>query len=81
MNIVSAGIQMGNTTVTTYVVDCYPQHAMAVITFYSVLLNLSAFVDPVGTLILRPFFHLSFFHFFFIFFFKKKKGKKLSDRP
>ena len=53
MNTVSAGIQIGNTTVTTYIVDCYPQHAMAVITFYSVLLNLSAFVDPVGSPTLR----------------------------
>jgi len=42
----AAGIQIGNTTVATYVVDCYPVHAMAVITFYSVLLNLSAFVNP-----------------------------------
>ena len=49
MNIVSAGIQTGNTTVATYVVDCYPQHALNVITFYSVLMNLSTCIDFVGS--------------------------------
>lgn len=44
--LVGAGIQMGNTAVSTYVVDCYPHHAMSMITFYAVLLNGSAFVNP-----------------------------------
>lgn len=43
---VAAGIQMGNTAVSAYIVDCYPAHAMSVVIFYSVLLNLSAFVNP-----------------------------------
>lgn len=42
----AAGVQVGNTAVAAYVVDCYPQHVMSVITFYSVLLNFSAFVNP-----------------------------------
>ena len=42
----AAGIQIGNTAVSAYVVDCYPQHAMSVIVFYAVLLNGSAFVNP-----------------------------------
>lgn len=42
----AAGIQIGNTAISAYIVDCYPSHAMAVIIFYSVLLNLSAFVNP-----------------------------------
>lgn len=42
----AAGIQMGNTAVSSYIVDCYPQHAMSVITFYAVLLNGSAFINP-----------------------------------
>ncbi|KAF8418086.1 major facilitator superfamily domain-containing protein [Tirmania nivea] len=42
----AAGVQVGNTTVVAYIVDCYPQHVMSVVTFYSVLLNLSAFVNP-----------------------------------
>jgi len=44
--LVGAGIQMGNTAVSAYVVDCYPRHAMSIITFYAVLLNGSAFVNP-----------------------------------
>ncbi|KAI5804177.1 major facilitator superfamily domain-containing protein [Peziza echinospora] len=42
----AAGMQMGNVVVTAYIVDCHPQHAMSVVTFYSVLLNLSAFANP-----------------------------------
>ncbi|KAL9125054.1 MAG: hypothetical protein Q9217_005693 [Psora testacea] len=42
----AAGIQMGNTVITSYVVDSYPLQSMSVITFYSVFLNLSAFIDP-----------------------------------
>ncbi|KAK3326741.1 major facilitator superfamily transporter [Apodospora peruviana] len=41
-----AGIQMGNTAVCSYVVDAYPMQSMATMTFYAVMLNLSAFVDP-----------------------------------
>jgi hypothetical protein len=39
---------MGNTVITSYVVDSYPLQSMSVITFYSVLLNFSAFADPVS---------------------------------
>lgn len=49
---VFAGIQIGNTAVATYIVDCYPQHSMVVIAFYSVLMSLSTTVSPVGS----PFF-------------------------
>ena len=42
----AAGIQMGNTAIASYIVDCYPLQSMSVITFYSVLINLSAFIDP-----------------------------------
>ncbi|KAF6832983.1 major facilitator superfamily transporter [Colletotrichum musicola] len=41
-----AGIQMGNTAICSYIVDAYPLQSMAVVTFYAVLLNFSAFVDP-----------------------------------
>lgn len=44
----AAGIQMGNTVVCAYIVDCYPLQSMSIITFYAVLLNLSAFIDPVS---------------------------------
>lgn len=37
---------MGNTVIASYIVDCYPLQSMSIITFYSVLLNLSAFIDP-----------------------------------
>ncbi len=43
-----AGVQIGNTTVCSYIVDAYPLQSMSVITFYSVFLNLSAFISPVG---------------------------------
>ena len=39
---------MGNTAITSYVVDCYPLQSMSIITFYSVLLDLSAFINPVS---------------------------------
>ncbi|KAF1991444.1 MFS transporter [Aulographum hederae CBS 113979] len=42
----AAGIQMGNTSLATYIVDCYPLQSMSIVTFYSVLLNLSAFINP-----------------------------------
>ncbi|KAI4215982.1 MAG: hypothetical protein LQ351_001478 [Letrouitia transgressa] len=48
LSAVAAGIQMGNTVVTSYIVDCYPLQSMSVITFYAVAINLSAFVDPVS---------------------------------
>ncbi|CAO1601179.1 hypothetical protein XANCAGTX0491_004843 [Xanthoria calcicola] len=41
-----AGIQMGNTVTASYMVDCYPLQSMSVITFYAVLINLSAFINP-----------------------------------
>ena len=44
----AAGIQMGNTVICAYIVDCYPLQSMSVITFYAVCLNLSAFIDPVS---------------------------------
>lgn len=37
---------MGNTAVCSYVVDAYPMQSMATMTFYAVMLNMSAFVDP-----------------------------------
>ena len=40
---------MGNTVISSYIVDCYPLQSMSVITFYSVLLNLSAFINPVSS--------------------------------
>lgn len=45
-SVVGAGIQMGNAAVCAYIFDAYPQQSMAMITFYAVMLNLSAFVDP-----------------------------------
>ena len=46
--IFAAGIQIGNTCIASYIVDAYPLQSMSVITFYSVAINLSAFLDPVG---------------------------------
>lgn len=43
-----AGIQVGNTVVCSYIVDAYPLQSMSVIVFYTVSLNLSAFIDPVS---------------------------------
>ena len=40
---------MGNTVISSYIVDCYPLQSMSIITFYSVLLNLSAFINPVSS--------------------------------
>lgn len=37
----AVGLQAGNTTLTTYIVDSYPEHAIEVITFYSVVINVS----------------------------------------
>jgi len=38
----AVGLQAGNTTLSTYIVDSYPEHAIEVITFYSVIINVSA---------------------------------------
>ncbi|TQB72797.1 hypothetical protein MPDQ_006440 [Monascus purpureus] len=42
----AAGVQMGNTVISAYIVDAYPLQSMSVITFYAVFLNLSAFINP-----------------------------------
>ncbi|CZR57085.1 uncharacterized protein PAC_06974 [Phialocephala subalpina] len=42
----AAGLQVGNTVLSTYIVDNYPEHAIEVITFYAVTINMSAFVNP-----------------------------------
>ncbi|KAJ9365872.1 hypothetical protein DTO280E4_168 [Paecilomyces variotii] len=42
----AAGIQIGNTVISSYIVDSYPLQSMSVITFYAVFLNLSAFINP-----------------------------------
>jgi hypothetical protein len=42
------GLQMGNTVIPSYVVDCYPLQSMSVIIFYSILLDLSALINPVS---------------------------------
>ncbi|CAI7647144.1 unnamed protein product [Penicillium glandicola] len=42
----AAGIQIGNTVTSSYVVDCYPLQTTSVITFYAVFVNLSAFINP-----------------------------------
>ncbi|KAJ5783890.1 uncharacterized protein N7518_009567 [Penicillium psychrosexuale] len=42
----AAGIQIGNTVTSSYIVDCYPLQTTSVITFYAVFLNLSAFINP-----------------------------------
>lgn len=44
---VAAGIQVGNTVTSSYIVDSYPLQSTSVITFYAVFLNLSAFINPV----------------------------------
>ncbi|TVY91959.1 putative transporter [Lachnellula willkommii] len=40
------GLQMGNTILSAYIVDNYPEYANEVITFYSVVINMSAFINP-----------------------------------
>ncbi|KAH8811011.1 putative MFS transporter [Xylogone sp. PMI_703] len=40
------GLQTGNTVLSAYIVDNYPDYANEVITFYSVIINLSAFINP-----------------------------------
>lgn len=46
LTLLGAGIQMGNTICSSYIVDNYPLHTMSVITFYAVLINFSAFINP-----------------------------------
>lgn len=53
---VAAGIQIGNTVTSSYIVDCYPLQSTSVITFYAVFLNLSAFINPVSLEYQRDFF-------------------------
>jgi hypothetical protein len=53
---VAAGIQVGNTVVSSYIIDCYPLQSTSVVIFYAVFLNLSAFINPV-----IPFSHFSFY--------------------
>jgi hypothetical protein len=43
------GLQMGNTAIPSYIIDCYPLQSMSVITFYSVMLDLSALINPVSS--------------------------------
>ncbi|OJI95949.1 hypothetical protein ASPVEDRAFT_145481 [Aspergillus versicolor CBS 583.65] len=42
----AAGIQVGNTVVSSYIIDCYPLQSTSVVIFYAVFLNLSAFINP-----------------------------------
>ncbi|KAE8350690.1 major facilitator superfamily domain-containing protein [Aspergillus coremiiformis] len=42
----SAGIQIGNTVTSSYIIDSYPLQSTSVVTFYAVFLNLSAFINP-----------------------------------
>ncbi|OQE02518.1 hypothetical protein PENSOL_c002G00173 [Penicillium solitum] len=44
--LVGAGIQIGNTAMSSFIVDLYPEHLMDVISFYSVLFNLASFIEP-----------------------------------
>jgi hypothetical protein len=46
--LVSAGLQTGNTVISSYIVDCYPSQSMSIITFYSVILDTSALANPVS---------------------------------
>ncbi|KAL4974747.1 major facilitator superfamily domain-containing protein [Aspergillus desertorum] len=42
----AAGIQIGNTIASSYIIDSYPLQSTSVVNFYAVFLNLSAFVNP-----------------------------------
>ncbi|KIW64825.1 hypothetical protein PV04_09732 [Phialophora macrospora] len=42
----SAGMQMGNTAVTSYIFDCYGEHPIELMTFYAAVINASAFAEP-----------------------------------
>ncbi|KAL5363400.1 major facilitator superfamily domain-containing protein [Aspergillus floccosus] len=43
---VAAGIQIGNTVTSSYIIDSYPLQSTSVVIFYAVFLNLSAFINP-----------------------------------
>ncbi|KAI9371809.1 major facilitator superfamily domain-containing protein [Aspergillus egyptiacus] len=42
----AAGIQIGNTVTSSYIIDSYPLQSTAMVIFYAVFLNLSAFINP-----------------------------------
>ncbi|KAL4779353.1 major facilitator superfamily domain-containing protein [Aspergillus varians] len=42
----AAGIQVGNTVTSSYIIDSYPLQSTSVVIFYAVFLNLSAFINP-----------------------------------
>lgn len=42
----AAGIQQGNTMICSYFLDCYPELTMDSVVFYTVNLNMAAFVSP-----------------------------------
>ncbi|KAF9893223.1 hypothetical protein FE257_011646 [Aspergillus nanangensis] len=42
----AAGIQIGNTVTSSYIIDSYPLQSTSVVIFYAVFLNLSAFINP-----------------------------------
>ncbi|KAF7593294.1 hypothetical protein BBP40_011673 [Aspergillus hancockii] len=42
----AAGIQIGNTVTSSYIIDSYPLQSTSVVIFYAVFLNLSAFTNP-----------------------------------
>ncbi|KAL4930899.1 putative MFS transporter [Aspergillus undulatus] len=45
-SLFAAGIQIGNTVTSSYIIDSYPLQSTSVVIFYAVFLNLSAFVNP-----------------------------------
>lgn len=46
---VSAGLQLGNSAVSTYLFDCYPNNVVEMMTFYCFVLNVSRHSPGVGT--------------------------------
>lgn len=42
----TVGLQVGNTTLTAYFVDNYPDHTLSTTTYYTVIINIAAFVCP-----------------------------------
>ncbi|KAJ6164966.1 hypothetical protein N7470_003638 [Penicillium chermesinum] len=42
----AAGIQMGNTAISSYIIDAYPLQSTSIVTFYAVFFNMSAFINP-----------------------------------
>jgi hypothetical protein len=45
VHIDGAGLQIGNTALSNYIVDSYYEHAMDIITFYTVIINVR--VEPL----------------------------------